>query len=137
MVGSGCAELNPAAEQEPLPRLGPVQLVNADDVVHELSVRIEREGTEVFSNSYQLESSPDGHMGGGRVDIECGVGAERARYSLEFETGAGKSTSIGLDRGDGPTLLIRAMIDGDAEVGILTGGDSYETLCDDPASTPE
>jgi hypothetical protein len=137
VVGSGCAELNPIAEQEPLPKLGPVRLSNADDVAHELSVRINREGVEVFSDTYQLDTDGTEGTSGGLATVECGVGAERARYRIEFETGEGGSASIEVDRGDGPALTILAEIDGDGEIVILSGANDYRSLCDDSTPTPE
>lgn len=136
-AGAGCTGLNPLAEREPLPRLGPVRLSNTDDVPHELSVRIERDGDRVFADTFELGTDGEEGTFGELATIDCGPGSKRGRYSLSFETEAGRSTTIAGDRGDGPTLTVLAEIRGDGVVGIFSGTSGYENVCDGPPPTPE
>lgn len=136
-AGSGCTGLNPLAEREPPPRLGPVRLANADDVPHELSVRIERDGDGVFADTFELGTDGEEGTFGGLATIECGPGSERDRYTLSFETAAGASTTFEVDRGDGPTLSVLAEIGDDGEIGVFSGAVKYGEVCDGPTPTPE
>jgi hypothetical protein len=129
--------LNPLAEREPLPRLGPVRLSNADDVPHELSVRIRRAGEQVYAETFELETDGEEGTFGGLATVECGPGSERGRYTLSFETETGESADIELERGDGPALSVLAEIRGGGEVGIFSGANSYGNMCDAPTPTPE
>jgi hypothetical protein len=136
-AGAGCTGLNPLAEREPLPRLGTISILNSDDIAHELSVRIERDGERLLAETYEL--GPRGGDGDPprAAEIPCGVGSARGRYTLSVETAAGEASTLELGRGDGPTFVVVVGISEDGLPGIFGNSYPYERICDQPSPTPE
>lgn len=135
-AGAGCSGLNPLAEREPLPRLGPVRMVNFDDKLHKLSVKITRTDEMVLTETFRIggenKDNPDQ-----LAVIQCGVGDERGRYELTFETEAGNSAKTVVGRENGPTASIQATIHSNGDLTTLWESGRYRQMCDGPSPTSE
>jgi hypothetical protein len=111
-------------------------MFNSDNSRHVLSVRIERDGERLLAETHQLGSdgSPDRER---TASIPCGLGSERGRYTLSFETGTGRRATLEPDRADAPAFSVVVSIGADGALGTSGRSYPYGKMCGDPTPTPE